>query len=66
MRTVLAVLAVVLGVVTGGPPGYFGGAYLACQVFQAGNLCGLLGAFVTGPLGAIGGGVAGWLVSRRV
>ncbi|HKI19517.1 MAG TPA: hypothetical protein VKA15_16650 [Isosphaeraceae bacterium] len=29
------------------------------------NLCGLVGVFVTGPLGAIAGGVGGWALSRR-
>jgi hypothetical protein len=63
LRTALAVVA---GVVTGGPLGYLAGTYLACEVFyQGSNLCGLVGVFVTGPLGAVAGGIAGWLLSRR-
>jgi hypothetical protein len=57
--------AIVPGALLGAGAGYFVGAFLACSIFQAGNLCGLFGVFVTGPLGAVGGGIAGWLWSRR-
>ncbi len=46
-------LAIVVGVLAGGLLGYMVGYYLACEVFHAGNLCGLLGVFLTGLLGAI-------------
>ena len=63
LRTALSIVA---GVVTGGLLGYVGGGYLACEVFYRGsNLCGLVGVFVTGPFGAVAGGIAGWLLSRR-
>jgi hypothetical protein len=62
MRTLLAVI---IGTPLGGFSGYLAGIYLACDVFHMGNLCGLLGVFITGPLGAIGGGIAGWLLARR-
>jgi hypothetical protein len=50
-----------VGFLVGGYLGYMIGAYLACTVFDAGNLCGLIGVFFTGPLGGI---VAGGLLSR--
>jgi hypothetical protein len=62
VRTALAVVA---GLVCGGILGYLVGAYLACMVFHIGNLCGLIGVFMTGPLGAVGGGVGGWYVACR-
>jgi hypothetical protein len=58
-------LAIILGVLVGGSLGYMAGYYVACDVFNAGNLCGLFGVFLTGPLGAIAGGVAGASVSRQ-
>jgi hypothetical protein len=63
MRVAIGVIA---GLLVGGCLGYFLGAYLACAVFNFwGNLCGLFGAFITGPLGGVGGAVAGWFASRR-
>jgi hypothetical protein len=63
MRTASAVVA---GLVLGGLLGYLAGAYLACEVFYGGsNLCGLVGVFISGPLGAVGGGVGGWFAARR-
>jgi hypothetical protein len=49
----------------GGFLGYMAGTYLACLVFDGGNLCGLWGIFITGPLGSVAGGVGGWLIFRR-
>jgi hypothetical protein len=62
MRIVLGVLA---GLLVGGFVGYMLGVYFACSLFDLGNLCGLLGVFVTGPLGALGGGIAGGFAARR-
>jgi hypothetical protein len=61
MRTALSVVA---GVVTGGLLGFVAGTYLA-YVFYGGDLSGLVGVFVTGPFGAVAGGIGGWLLSRR-
>jgi hypothetical protein len=58
-------LAVVVGVLAGGFLGYMAGVLVACVLFDAGNLCGLLGVFVTGPLGSIAGGIASGLFWRR-
>jgi hypothetical protein len=58
-------LGIIVGVLVGGFLGYMAGYFVACEVLNAGNLCGLLGVFITGPLGAIAGGVGGALVSRR-
>jgi hypothetical protein len=58
-------LAIVVGFLVGGFLGYMVGALVACELFDGGNLCGLLGVFITGPLGSIGGGAAGWLLVRR-
>jgi hypothetical protein len=58
-------LAIVAGVVVGGLLGYMLGYYVACEVFNGGNLCGLLGVFITGPIGAIAGGVGGAFVFRK-
>jgi hypothetical protein len=62
MRTASAIL---IGAPLGGLLGYLLGVYLACGLFDLGNLCGLLGVFITGPLGVLGGGLAGWLIVRR-
>lgn len=51
-------IAIVVGALTGGFVGYMAGAWLACYVLSAGNLCGLLGVFVTGPAGIIAGTLA--------
>jgi hypothetical protein len=58
-------LAIIFGVLAGGFLGYMAGYYLAREVFNGGNLCGLLGVFITGPIGAIAGGVGGALVLRK-
>src|SRR5213595_3777366 len=66
MRVTLGILG---GILAGCFLGYLAGIYLACegspvQLFDGGNLCGLFGVFLTGPLGAVGGGVAGWWLAR--
>src|SRR2546423_100995 len=58
-------LAGVAGGGLGGYLGYLAGVYLACLALKMGNLCGLVGVFVTGPIGSVGGGLAGWRLSRR-
>jgi hypothetical protein len=58
-------LGIILGVLVGGFAGYMSGVFVACVVFDGGNLCGLLGVFITGPIGSVAGGVAGGLLSRR-
>jgi hypothetical protein len=58
-------LGIFVGFVLGGFLGYMLGVYVACLIFEAGNLCGLVGVFITGPLGALGGSIAGGLLSRR-
>jgi hypothetical protein len=63
MRTALAILA---GALLGAFAGYMAGVYLACYLlWPQSNLCGLVGVFITGPLGLAGGGAAGWFISRR-
>jgi len=67
MRTALAIIG---GMLLGGFLGYMAAVYLACegspvQLFDGGNLCGLFGVFITGPLGCVGGGIAGWLLARQ-
>jgi hypothetical protein len=58
-------LGSILGVLLGGFLGYMVGYYLACEAFNGGNLCGLVGGFITGPLDAIAGGIGGALVSGK-
>jgi hypothetical protein len=49
----------------GGFLGLTGGVGYACSGDNAGNLCGLFGFFLTGPIGFIAGGVFGvWWVAR--
>jgi hypothetical protein len=51
-----------IGSLLGAVIGYFAGAYLACTLLlPASNLCGLPGAIVGVPLGALGGG---WIARR--
>jgi hypothetical protein len=56
MRTTLTVV-----VAGGGFLGYrLARAWMACEWLYAGsNLCGLVGVFVTGPIGAVTGGIGG-------
>ena len=61
MRLLAAIVGALIGVVVG----YMIGVYVACSWLYAGsNLCGLVGVFITGPFGLVGGAVAGWLLSR--
>lgn len=67
MRIALGIMG---GALAGGLLGYMAGMYVACegspvQLFEGGNLCGLFGVFMTGPIGSITGGVAGWFVSQN-
>lgn len=55
---------VVAGAFIGGVVGYFLGASI-CFVPAAGNLCGLLGVFVTGPAGVVVGIVIGIRMYRK-
>ena len=57
-------LGIAGGFIFGGVLGYYLGALVACDVFAAGNLCGLIAVFITGPLGALGGSIAGGLLLR--
>jgi hypothetical protein len=57
-------LGIAGGFLLGGILGYYLGVLAACVVFDAGNLCGLLAVFITGPLGALGGSIAGGLLLR--
>ena len=57
--------AAVAGGLIGAVAGYFVGATVACDwLYPTSNLCGIYGVFITGPLGLLGGAVAGWLISR--
>jgi len=61
-------LLIVAGWALGGfVAGYFVGVGYACSGENAGNLCGLLGAFITGPIGCLAGLVFAlkWLARRR-
>ena len=58
-------LGIIVGFLVGGFAGYMLGIYVACAIFEAGNLCGLVGVFITGPLGALAGSIAGGLLSQR-
>lgn len=48
-------LIVVASAFFGGIAGYFVGVGYACSSPNSSNLCGLLGVFITGPLGALAG-----------
>jgi len=59
------ILATLAGGLVGGVAGYFIGVVMACDwLYPTSNLCGIYGVFFTGPLGLIGGAVAGWVASR--
>jgi membrane associated rhomboid family serine protease len=46
--------------------GYYAGAYVSCTWLSPdANLCGLTGVFITGPIGALVGGLFGWWLQRR-
>jgi len=57
-------LGIAGGFLLGGVLGYYLGVLAACVVFDAGNLCGLIAVFITGPFGALGGSIAGGLLLR--
>jgi hypothetical protein len=58
--------AILVAAFIGMVAGYFVGAFVACYwLWPESNLCGLVGVFVTAPLGLVGGGVGGWLLFRR-
>lgn len=56
MRYILIVLGYALA---GLIAGYFAGVIPACSGENASNLCGLVGVFITGPIGGIVGLVIG-------
>ena len=45
--------------------GYYVGVFYACSGENASNLCGLLGVFITGPIGSIAGLMLGWRMLHR-
>jgi hypothetical protein len=49
----------------GGVLGFALGMVTASEVLNMGNLSGLFAVLITGPIGAIAGGVAGWFTFRR-
>jgi len=50
----------------GSVAGYFVGAIVGCNwLYPTSNLCGIYGAFFTGPVGFIAGAVTGWVVLSR-
>ena len=58
-------LAAVVGGLIGGVVGYFIGAYVSCDwLYPTSNLCGIYGFLATGPIGLVGGAIAGWRLSR--
>jgi hypothetical protein len=61
----MRLLAVIVGALLGVVAGYMIGVFVACSwLYPGSNLCGIVGVFITGPLGLVGGAVAGWLLSR--
>jgi heme/copper-type cytochrome/quinol oxidase subunit 1 len=62
MKRLLFILA---GVIVGYAVGAATGIFFACMVAaEASNLCGLVGIYITGPIGALIGIVAGFYFSR--
>jgi len=61
----MKIFLVVFASFTGGIAGYLVGVAFACSSPTAGNLCGLLGAFVTGPIGFLAGGIGSIAVLAR-
>ena len=61
----MRLLAAVVGGLIGGVVGYFIGVFVACDwLYPTSNLCGIYGVFATGPVGLVGGAIAGWMLSR--
>jgi len=59
------ILAALAGGLIGGVIGYLMGAIVGCDwLYPTSNLCGIFGASFTGPLGFLGGVMAGWLAAR--
>ena len=60
-------VAIIACVPAGGLLGFALGMVITCDcgVFDMGSLCGLFAVFITGLIGSIAGGVAGWLILRR-
>jgi hypothetical protein len=62
----MKLLATVLGGLIGGVAGYLAGAHVSCDwLYPNSIMCGIAGVFVTGPVGVVGGAVAGRWLSRR-
>ena len=57
-------LGIIVGFLLGGFLGYMLGIEVACGLLDLGNLCGLIGVFITGPLGAAGGSIVGAFATR--
>jgi multisubunit Na+/H+ antiporter MnhG subunit len=57
-RKLMRPLTVVVGTLIGGLLGFAAGPYACVRLWPISNLCGLVGVFITGPLGAIAGAVA--------
>ena len=56
----MRIAPVVVGGLIGGVVGYFIGTFVSCYwLYPTSNLCGLVGVFVTGPVGLVGGAVVG-------
>jgi hypothetical protein len=49
----------VAGAVVGLIMGYVLGLGFACGLLDVGNMCGMIGVFITAPLGVVVGGIAG-------
>ena len=56
---------VIASAFAGGVVGYFIGVGYACTSPNSGNLCGLIGVFLTGPLGAFAGLVGSIVLMAR-
>lgn len=55
----------VSGGLIGGIAGYFIAVLIGFDwLMPNSNLCGIYGVFITGPLGLIGGAIAGWLLTH--
>ncbi len=59
-------LATILSALIGAVVGYFIGAYVGCDwLMPESNLCGLVGVFVTGPIGLALGAFVPWVIADR-
>jgi uncharacterized membrane protein YeaQ/YmgE (transglycosylase-associated protein family) len=58
-------MATLIGACVGLVVGYFVGVYAGCDWLMPGsNLCGMYGVLLTGPIGALVGGVLTWRAGR--